>query len=557
MNGLKTLSIRSRLYFLSIVPLLVIASSLMVLTSEETHDLNHEQAVQMRAAMMQMKKDELVSYLKITESALQPVIEQNGSLEDALKVLRNIEYGTSGYIFGYDSKGVRLLMGSSTKGLGESFWNLKDSQGNLLIQELVENAKKGEFTTYYFPKPGQQEALPKLSYSLFFPQWDLMIGTGFYTDDVDAVIAEMEAKGDAKVTSSMMNIALIGAAIVIVATFMAMLVNRSILNPLSMFDESIKKFASGDADLTARMPKFSVPEFSALSGNFNRFVESLQSIVTNVTQVSSEVVEETNQMNHRAGQVDELAAGQRSETEQVATAMTQMTTTANDISNNANQAAESAKDADDNAKHANTIVVAAADSVVELATEIAKANEVISQLEDDVKNISTSLEVIQDIAEQTNLLALNAAIEAARAGEQGRGFAVVADEVRKLASRTQDSTGEIHKMIEQLKSASDAAVNAMSSSQSRSQSTVDEAKAASIALEQVQEHISTIMDMNSLIATATEEQSIVGQEISQRIVVISDQSASSAELANENRAGGQSLNHKATELAHLVDRFTV
>ena len=174
-----------------------------------------------------------------------------------------------------------------------------------------------------------------------------------------------------------------------------------------------------------------------------------------------------------------------------------------------------------------------------------------------MQNISSSLEVIQDIAEQTNLLALNAAIEAARAGEQGRGFAVVADEVRKLASRTQDSTGEIHQMIEQLKAASDDAVRAMESSQKRGASTVAEANAAAQALIQIQESIGTIMDMNSLIATATEEQSLVGQEISQRIVVISDQSSQSAELANENRSGSQELNQRANELYELVDRFKV
>jgi methyl-accepting chemotaxis protein len=326
---------------------------------------------------------------------------------------------------------------------------------------------------------------------------------------------------------------------------------------LELFDQSIRSFASGDADLTARMEPFTVPEFTQLSKNFNQFVASLQNIIHRVSEVGQEVVSETNNMTGRATQVDEIAAGQREETEQVATAMTEMTTTATEISNNANQAAQAARYAEDNANEAETIVNSAASSVRDLAGEVSKANQVISRLEDDVKNISSSLEVIQDIAEQTNLLALNAAIEAARAGEQGRGFAVVADEVRKLASRTQDSTGEIHQMINQLKSASDAAVKAMDASQARGEHTVKEANAAAEALLKIKSSIGTIMDMNSLIATATEEQSIVGQEISQRIVVISDQSSQSADLANQNRAGSQSLNHKAHELYDLVGRFTV
>ncbi|MGR3061795.1 methyl-accepting chemotaxis protein [Vibrio vulnificus] len=551
------LTIRKRLYILSIVPVLSIALGMMWFTYLKTTNFNEQQVDITRDNMMRMKKEELKNYIQMAKSAVQPLLDRNASLEEALPTLRLLEYGGSGYVFGYDSKGTRIVVGKSNQGIGENFINMQDQKGNYLIKDLINNAKTGEFTTYYFPKPGQSTPLPKLSYSIYIPQWDLTLGTGFYTDDIDVLITQMEESAHQALENTLTSIGLFCIAIAILVGIVAVFINRSIMRPLEIFDGSIRSFASGDADLTARMEDFSVPEFKQLSRNFNQFVGSLQNIIRSVTDVGQDVVSETDNMSRRAAEVDRLASGQREETEQVATAMTEMTTTATEISSNANQAAQAARYAEENAHEAQTIVNSAASSVRELAGEVSKANDVISRLEGDVKNISSSLEVIQDIAEQTNLLALNAAIEAARAGEQGRGFAVVADEVRKLASRTQDSTGEIHQMINQLKAASDAAVKAMDASQARGESTVEEANAAAAALLKIIDSIGTIMDMNSLIATATEEQSIVGQEISERIVVISDQSSQSADLANQNRMGSQSLNKKAHQLSDLVGRFTV
>jgi methyl-accepting chemotaxis protein len=551
------LTIRHRLYVLSFLPVIIVSIAMMLEASIEARRLSSDQIISAHEAMIEMKKAELRTYLEIADSALAPLKQTKASREDAISLLRNVKFGDSGYLFGYDSKGIRLLLGKSNVGIGQSFYNLKDSNGSYFVQELIKNAKAEKFTTYYFPKPGSSSPLPKLSYSIYIPQWDLTLGAGIYTDDVEQELMHMEKSALDRLDQSLWTLILISVVVMLSVAFMAYLVNRSVMRPLELFSNSIRSFASGDADLTARMESFKAREFNVLSEDFNTFVASLQEIINQVRNVSQQVVQESKAMNQRASDSAQLSAGQQKETEQVATAMTEMTATAAEISNNAGQAADSAREAEDNVSVAHQVVVATASSVSALSEEVAQASIVISKLEGDVKNISSSLDIIQEISEQTNLLALNAAIEAARAGDQGRGFAVVADEVRKLASRTQDSTGDIHDIIQRLKAASDDAVTVMDKSHKRSIDTVSQANSATSALRKIQESVQDILDMNALIATATSQQSVVGQEISQRVVVISEQSDDASKLAQDNKRGSEDLNIKVKELSSLVERFKV
>ncbi|MBY8169356.1 methyl-accepting chemotaxis protein [Vibrio fluvialis] len=549
------ISIRHRLYILSFLPVLIVSVALMFEAMTEAKSMSTDQISSAHKTMLEMKQAELRSYLDIADSVLLPLKQRQATRDEVISLLRNIKFDGSGYLFGYDPKGVRLLLGQSETGIGENFYSMQDARGNYFIQDLIKNAKEDTFTTYYFPKPGSTTPIGKLSYSIYLPEWDLVIGAGFYMDDVEQQLVDMDNRAMDRLEDSLWTLISISAVVTLIVIVMSYFMNRSIMRPLELFGNSIRSFASGDADLTARLESFNAPEFNGLSKDFNAFVESLQALIQQVRAVSQQVVDESIAMNQRASESALLSSGQQKETEQVATAMTEMTTTAEEISNNASHAAESARIADDNVGVAHKVVVATADSVSGLSEEIVQASIVISRLEEDVKNIASSLDVIQEIAEQTNLLALNAAIEAARAGEQGRGFAVVADEVRKLASRTQDSTGEIHDMIQRLKTASDDAVDVMGRSQTRSVDTVSQANSAIEALQHIRDSVENILDMNALIATATGQQSVVGQDISQRVVVISEQSERSAKLAEDNRCGSQNLDYRVKELYQLVERF--
>ena len=311
-----------------------------------------------------------------------------------------------------------------------------------------------------------------------------------------------------------------------------------LLKPLNNTLEMFHGLARGDGDLTKRLPEKAIAELCELAECTNAFVAKVQQQIKQVGQTVDHLSTTSDQLKASTASTQQVMSRHQAETDQVATAINEMSATINEVANNAVMAADSATQADDQSHNGQTVVQQTIAVIKNLADEIEQAAAVINSVETHTGTISQVSNVISDIAEQTNLLALNAAIEAARAGEQGRGFAVVADEVRALAKRTQDSTTEIQATIEQLQSSAKQAVVVMENSQQKANTSVEQAHAAGDALQVITTEVSNISDMNTQIANASEEQGAVSEEINRSVVNIrqvSDQTVD--EMASLTEAG--------------------
>ncbi len=346
--------------------------------------------------------------------------------------------------------------------------------------------------------------------------------------------------------------AIVGVTLLFFA-YMSMAYHMVLNKGLSEFTSALHRM--GEGDMTVRMNLKNTDEMKIIGVEFNHMIEKFEALVQQISSATTQLAAASEEMNTVASNSSNNIATQSSETEQVATAMNQMTATVQEVANNASSAAGAATNADNEAKGGKEIVLQTSNAIQQLATSVEQSAEVIHQLETDSDNIGTVLDVIKSIAEQTNLLALNAAIEAARAGEQGRGFAVVADEVRTLASRTQESTNEIQDMIEKLQTGSRNAVAVMEQGRTQAQSGVEQAKEAAESLEAITRAVGTINEMNTMIASAAEEQTSVADEMNRSIISISQLSQDTAGATEQTASASNELSKLSSQLDSLVNQF--
>ncbi|SFX11325.1 methyl-accepting chemotaxis protein [Marinospirillum alkaliphilum] len=353
-----------------------------------------------------------------------------------------------------------------------------------------------------------------------------------------------------------LSLVLAGALGILLSLFFAIYVIRSINQGINALSSLAARMSEGDLRVAGN-PKDASGELGIILQQFRNARNQLRTTVGSLLQSSHELGALSEKGSVIAEQARNSVQQQKQETDMVATAMNEMNATVHEVAQHAENAAESANHADDEAQRGSHVVAESVSSMNQLAAEVEDAARVIQELVQDANKIGSVVDVIRDIAEQTNLLALNAAIEAARAGEQGRGFAVVADEVRTLASRTQDSTTQINTMIAHLQQAAGNASRVMARSLDRAHEGVDKADEASKALSNITQLISNMNEMNIQIASAAEEQSAVAEEMNLNLTRINEAADQTADASEQTADSSRSIARLAHELQKTAAHFKI
>jgi len=530
---------------------LLLATSIVCVLIVQLIDISssHDKLLEARQRTVQQQVESSYSLIAHFHGLQQQGMSKQQAQKLAGDAIRDLRYGDNDYFWVNDSQHVVIVHGAKSSLEGKKLDQLKDPNGLYIFREIVNVARastNGGFVDYFWPKAGSEEPIAKTSFVKRFPQWDWIIGSGIYIDDVEAVFQK-----------NMLDMVITSAVIVALLLAIMMLISSSIRVPLHRVSTAMDEISRGEGDLTQRLPASGNDEVTEIAASFNKFVEQIQKLISEVQSTSTHVIDGTERIIRCSGKIRTLTDCQLQQTDMAATGSEEMTQTIKEVAGSAEGAADSARTADESARSGMTIMQDTQHQIASLADDMRSSQEVIQGLRSETESIGSVLDVIRGIAEQTNLLALNAAIEAARAGEQGRGFAVVADEVRTLASRTQESTEEIHSMISRLQDQSAQAVSAMERSAESSVTTSEMSQQAAETIALISDAVSNITEMNLSIASAVEQQSVAANEINGNIVQVVESTQGINKAMQNAESETAELSAVSQELKDLVSRFKV
>jgi len=464
----------------------------------------------------------------------------------ALEAVKALRYDGNNYFWIQDETPAMVMHPMKPALDGKDLRTFKDGNGKAFFIEMAQKVKaKGEgFVDYVWPLPGEEAPTDKISYVKAFKPWGWTVGSGIYLTNLEEEYAHLR------------NVIVVFCVVsVVLVILLIYVIGGSIVKPVQEVSERMKDISQGEGDLTRSLPETGQDEVTRLARYFNEYTEKMRQSLLGIRENINSLTQQAELVETSSKNSNAQAQTQNENMLQVAAAMEEMTTQINEVSNNADSAEKGTSSARSNVQHGASVVDSTVQDIRSLTSDIESVSNVVTELAAQTDSIGAVLDVIRGIAEQTNLLALNAAIEAARAGEQGRGFAVVADEVRTLASRTGQSTDEIQAMIEKLQSNAKNAVDAVKVSQAASSKTVDNAIQANQNLQEADRLMTEIADKSSEIARATEQQAEAATEANMRINALSGAADSSLRTADELAAASQALRSSCLAIMEIANRF--
>ncbi|CAH7303757.1 N-acetylglucosamine regulated methyl-accepting chemotaxis protein [Vibrio chagasii] len=527
----------------------IILVALLALTATGLWTLRVASNMDNKARVTELFKSAYSILTEVEKMAIDGTLEEKQAKQLATRLLRNNIYKDNEYVYVADENMTFVATPLDPQLHGTSFNDFKDGDGNSvgqLIQRVLGN-RTGQIVEYTWTQKQPDGTIEeKLSIAEKTPHWGWVVGTGIGFNEVNA---RFWSTAQWQLFLCVVIAGLILSSLIVSIKRMLALLGGE---PKDV-REAVQAVAEGRIQTSF--------ETKAVDGSIYHAVQqmskSLAELVSNLNASMLALRGELQRVEDRAGSIAQLTETQQQSTEMIATAMTEMASSANNVADSAGDTARNTDEADKQSQHTQRLIHNTVDNIQGLAGQLGTASEAVANLDNDVNNIVKVLDVIGDIAEQTNLLALNAAIEAARAGEQGRGFAVVADEVRNLAGRTQSSTKEIQLMINNLQDGSRNAIQTMEVCAATSQSTVTESQNASEALQQIVIALESISSMSHQIATAAAEQTQVSDDISKRINMIEESGNQLSNVVTESHNSTQTLASLSNELEAWVNRFEV